>query len=226
METILRDMKNNPDDYLRGHTGSDFEQRIESKLRARRYSKILREDFDGEAGCRAWRQIKREVLEKTNDKPVINTAKFQQNFLVGPYGSQNYPDILLFENQFIIPFELKFSRGGATKPVWNSGLPRPNGIYIFGSTKENEVTFFLGRDVISPEDAKALHDHLNWVQNKTGEYNKTRMAAQPYGFAAYVRKAFEQKKTINKNAVTNFFTNKHKETLERNTIAEVARLSR
>lgn len=71
-----------------------------------------------------------------------------------------------------------------------------------------------------------LHDHLNWVQNKTGEYNKMWMANQPYGFAAYVRKAFEQKKTINKNAVTNFFVNKDKARLEKNVIAEVARLRR
>lgn len=225
MKSVLIDMKNHPDDYLRGHTGSHFEQRIESKLRSRRYTKILKEDFAGEAGRRAWNQIKQKVLEKTTAQPVANTTEFRQNFLMGPYGTQNYPDILPFENQFIIPFELKFSRGGATKPVWNSGLPRPNGIYIFGSAKEGEITFFLGGDVISPEDARALHDHLDQVQNKTEEYNKTRMASQRYGFAAYVRKAFDQKKTINKNAITNFFTNKHKETLERNTIAEVARLS-
>lgn len=43
-----------------------------------------------------------------------------------------------------------------------------------------------------------LHDHLNWVQNKT----------------------------INKNAVTNFFTNEDKARLEKNVIAEVARLRR
>jgi len=225
MESILKHMKSHPDDYLRGHTGSHFEQRIESKLRSRRYTKILQEDFAGEAGRRAWKQTKQKVLEKTTDAPVANTTKFRQSFLMVPYGSQNYPDIILFENQFIVPFELKFSRS-ATKPVWNSGLPRPNGIYIFGSAKENEITFFLGKDVISAEDAKALHDHLNWVQNKTGEYNKTRMATQPYGFAAYVRKAFEQKKTINKNAVTNFFSNEDKSRLERNVIAEIARLSR
>jgi len=166
MESILKPMKSHPDDYLRGHTGSHFEQRIESKPRSRRYTKILREDFAGEAGHRAWRKIKQKVLEKTTDAPVANTAK------------------------------------------------------------ENEITFSLGKDVISAEDAKALHDHLNWVQNKTGEYNKTRMVAQPYRFAAYVQKAFEQKKTINKNAVTNFFSNEDKSRLERNVIAGVARLSR
>jgi len=64
MESILKPMKSHPDDYLRGHTGSHFEQRIESKPRSRRYTKILREDFAGEAGHRAWRKIKQKVLEK------------------------------------------------------------------------------------------------------------------------------------------------------------------
>lgn len=164
MESILKHMKSHPDDYLRGHTGSDFEQRIESKLRSRRYTKILREDFAGEAGRRAWKQIKQNVLEKTTDAPVANTTKFRQNFLMVPYGSQNYPDIILFENQFIVPFELKFSRS-ATKPVWNSGLPRSNGIYIFGSAKENH-------------QQKRRHKFFRQpTQNRVGEKHNRRSGA-------------------------------------------------
>lgn len=47
------------------------------------------------------------------------------------------------------------------------------------------------------------------------------MNVQEYGFAAYIRKAFEQKKTYNPNAGVDFFTNGKRKELEQAVISHL-----
>lgn len=45
------------------------------------------------------------------------------------------------------------------------------------------------------------------------------MEKQPYGFAAYIRKAFEQKREFNPDAILDFFNNENREKLENSVIS-------
>jgi len=73
-----------------------------------------------------------------------------------PSGSQDFPDILVFDfNSRLIPFECKSSTKNY-HPTWNDKQAKPLGFYFF-STKntfknqypDGRSTIFLGKDVIS-----------------------------------------------------------------------------
>lgn len=75
-----------------------------------------------------------------------------------PNGQQNWPDTLLIEGTFGLGIEYKSSKTG--QPVWNSGLPKIRGLYLYhetgNSSPELRTTFFLGCDAISPPEEQLL----------------------------------------------------------------------
>jgi hypothetical protein len=74
-----------------------------------------------------------------------------------PNGKQNWPDLLLAYEHRGLPLECKTVNG--QKIVWNSGLPRRGGVYIFNGTNVAvgaHTTFFLGESMISDEERKIL----------------------------------------------------------------------
>jgi hypothetical protein len=84
----------------------------------------------------------------------------------------------------------------AAKPVWNSHLPRGNGLYIFAS--QNDITFFRGIDVID----KILYKKLVQFFQKEGEikafeeeFNKN-LPKSERGWKVYIRIAYDQSKSL------------------------------
>lgn len=71
-----------------------------------------------------------------------------------PNGSQNWPDIAVINNLVGLPLEIKSSR--TDKIVWNSGLPLPGRIYVFGCYATGQVTYFLGDDILTPQEEQLL----------------------------------------------------------------------
>ena len=110
--------------------------------------------------------------------------------------------------------------------MWNSGAPRPSGIYIFGSYGREDITFFLGGSVLDPELASMMHAQWEKVGATINEFNIQVAKDQEYGFHLYPRKAFDQKKQINPRAVTNFFTNPRRHELEDEVLAHLRRFER
>ena len=59
-----------------------------------------------------------------------------------------------------------------------------------------------------------LHDFFLKMKQQQCDFNKTEMLKQKYGFAVYNRKAFDQRKKHNKDAIINFFNNEDRKQLE------------
>lgn len=212
IDLLFTDLLRNKRIYLAATKGAEFEDRINTRLHGLGYSRLVKSDLDSVA----FAELKKQVLDKATDRDIINPfPEYGKQFLQQPYGSQEFPDFLVFDGSRIVCLEVKFSTSKQNKPVWNSGLPRPNGIYIFGSAGKQDLTFFRGCDVVSVEETKQLHDFFDrGLKAHQTQFNQDRMKNQPYGFAVYIRKAFEQKATFNEAACLDFFGNPKRRELE------------
>ncbi|BBM88519.1 hypothetical protein COTS27_00200 [Spirochaetota bacterium] len=210
IKDLFKDIQDNKENYISQGKGEYFEERISAKLANIGYVKSIKSDIDN--GKDSYKKIKEIVLSEDHEHILKNTFTTKsQHFMVQPFGSQNYPDFLIFDNNRIITIETKFIASKQGKPVWNSGLPRLNGIYLFASRED--VTFFLGKNLLSRTEINELHKFFKGLKEYQSEFNN-KMNAQKYGFAVYIRKAFQQQKKFNKAAITNFFTNPEREKLE------------
>ena len=217
LKDLFSDLRRNKRRYLNSAKGGEFEDRIDAKLYKLGYSRIIKDDIEGDG----FKLLKTQVQNKETNHKIRNPLKkFKKHFLTQPYGSQDYPDFLVLDGSRVISIEVKFSRGRQGRPVWNSGLPRPNGIYIYGAYERSDVTFFVGGDVVSKSDVKKLHDFFDkGLKEYQMRFNEDEMGEQEYGFAAYIRKAFEQTKKYNPDAKIDFFSNENRKALEDSVLA-------
>ena len=202
--------------YLNAERGSDFERRIYTEMdRQVGLSRIQKDQIPKDV----FADIKNRIQPKTLRSSEENTTSFKAHFIFQPYGSQDYPDLLIFYGDRLIAVEIKFSKSQQGKPMWNSGAPRPTGIYVFGAYERADLTFFMGGSVLEPEIAQEMHDEWDKVQDEVRAFNARRTNQQRYGFHLYARKAFDQNKATNPEAITDFFENPYRETLENEVIA-------
>ena len=196
-------------------TGKEFELRFVSLLEANRSLRCFHDDFPPQV----WKSIKVEILKKTNGGAIDNATEKKSHFVLQPYGSQQYPDFLVFEDSKIWAIETKFNKRKASHPFWNSGLPRPNGIYIYACGIRKQITFFVGKDVVRSSEAEQMHRELDKLKTMATNFNKQELTIRPHGFMIEIRKAFSQSKRFNPNAILDFVTNPNREDLEKATIA-------
>ena len=211
---LFTHLQGNRNYYLGATTGAQFEDRIKARLDSIGFNRAIQSDFTSAA----MEQIKNDAGGHFHDEQINNPTNRRRHYLYQPFGSQAYPDFIVFDDNRLVCIEIKFSTGSTRKPVWNSGLPRQHGIYVFGSRGIPDITFFLGRGVLSEEEARKMHrffdDDLRQLQH---EFNAS-MDDQSYGFRVYVRKAFEQSRQSNQDAVLDFFNNPQRDTLEHSVI--------
>lgn len=216
LSNLFVEMRNNKGSYLNSAKGADFEDRINTSLYNLGYSRLIKDELEDDL----FAEMKEEVTDKETEVIISNPfVNYQLHFITQPFGSQQYPDFLILDETQIICIETKFSSGKQTRPVWNSGLPRPNGIYVFGSYGRGDLTFFRGVDVVSLDEAKRLHDFFDkGLRAYQKQFNDDEMNAQEYGFRVYIRKAYEQSKKHNPNAIIDLFKNPKRTNLENSVI--------
>ena len=210
-------MKQQPNYYLKSAKGLDFEDRINEGLNTHGYSRVLRGDIG-----QNFSMIKEKCLRVNDTELLKNTDSHKKHFIKQPCGSQEYPDFWVFGEESIFSIEVKFSQGSQTRPVWNSGLPRPNGIYIFGSYGMRQITFFRGIDVVGTEEVEKLRSFFDDIKERQENFNRSEIKNQKYGFVVYSRAAYEQNKKFNYNAITDYFANPDRKKLEQNVIDYVS----
>lgn len=222
MIDIFEDIIKRKVDYLRAETGEHFEDSFERGLRSGGYSPILKRDISVED----FRVIKEFVVQKQNSN-FFAFKKYPMSFIRGPFGSQNYPDFIIFTGKYIIPVEIKYSKENQTRPIWNSGIPRANGIYIFGSYKRGDITFFLGCDILNGKRRTALIKFFEEMKEKEKSFKKVAKKILPdtekRGFMPYVRRAYDQEK-ISKDTELNYFSHPQRGRLEKNVIIAIRKL--
>lgn len=221
---IFEDTIKHKADYLRAETGEHFEDRFERGLRSDGYSPILKRDISAEY----FSIIKNFIVQKQNSD-FLTFKKYPMSFIRGPFGSQNYPDFIVFTGKYVIPVEIKYSKESQTRPIWNSGIPRANGIYIFGSYKKGDITFFLGGDVLNKKRRTALINFFEGIKAEEKSFKKIAKEKLPdkekRGFMPYVRRAYDQEK-ISKDTELNYFSHPKRWQLEKNVIITIRKLQK
>ncbi|MCR8679639.1 MULTISPECIES: hypothetical protein [Campylobacter] len=210
--------------------GKIFEENFKSYLKRSGFNEMSLTIID-DGLKRFLKEIKPKILSK-NDTQILKNSIYLNNtnrkdyanfFIWQPYGSQNFPDFLVFCQNYIFAIETKFSSKTSNKPMWNSNIPKENSIYVFASYQQRDLTFFLGHDVIEKKEREELlilwqktdEEYNKWTKSFRDKINAGKFSNE-YGFTTYIRKAYEQKNTHNKNAILNFFKNKNRKKLEDN----------
>ncbi|WP_020004409.1 hypothetical protein [Brachyspira innocens] len=229
LSDIFIDIQKNKKEWLKSKEGNEFEDRFEASLKRYGFNRRIASDKEIKDILLS---LKNDVLDKSSDKIIDNIYalkdKSMENcFICQPYGSQNFPDFLIFTDKKIIAVEIKYSSGKSSNPMWNSNLPKANAIYIFGSYGRGDVTFFIGADVLPMnerielieffEEIKKLEDDFKIKMKKESKNN---LFAYKFdrGFNVYVRRAYEQNKTINDNAKIDYFLHEDRIKCENNVI--------
>ena len=220
-------MRKNKKEWLKAETGIQFEDIFQHKLRSNGYYRLMNVPEHGN-----FTHLKECVLDKLGTSLLflsdfgMKDININDSYLIQPYGSQEYPDFLVFTNNHILPIELKYSKKSATKPMWNGNLPKHNGIYVLASNGKKDVTFFTGNDVLEHEERKELvkfwenkrqesDEHTSYLKDKTesGDYKFSR------GFNIYIRETYSQSASINSEAQLNYFTANDREEIEDSVIS-------
>lgn len=220
LNQLFQSLRKDKSRYLNARKGSEFEDRIISYLKLTLgLSRILKGDFLPQD----WKLIKEHISNKFASNFIdVPNAKLKRTFIYQPYGSQQFPDFIVFTDKKVVPLEVKFSTKSQSKPIWNSNVPRANAFYIFGSYGLQDLTFFCGDDIIAPKYRESLYgffDDIRASQDKI-RVDMPALDLTNRGFTPYIRAAFDQRK--HKPTVeTNFFTHPDRKKVEDRAIKKV-----
>jgi hypothetical protein len=193
LKEIFLSIQKNKDDWLGIRQGKHLEDRLEEELRKNGFIPLRLKLVDKGQ----WQALKKEILQKGHNELIKNNflTSTYNTYFRSPYGSQNFPDFLVFTSKFIIPIELKASKRTGSKPMWNSNLPKANCIYIFASFGKDDITFFRGIDVIEEKLSNQLWNFFIEVKKTEKKFIQD-LAQSERGWKPYIRVAFEQAKSL------------------------------
>lgn len=227
LNKLFEELRNNKKKFMNSSDGKQFENRIMVCLESVHFNPIYKDMFDTKELKEEYAKIKKMIINKKSDAFVTNTVKdkFKNKYIYQPYGSQNFPDFLIFTEEHIVALEIKYATKMAKCPMWNSNLPKANAFYIFGSYNLGDIMFFYGNDILPQEERIMLLNFFDDIKKAEDEfkskvkelYNKEKIKNDK-GFMVYVRKAYSQGKQINKFAETDYFNFTNRKELEDNVI--------
>ena len=194
LKEIFISIQKNKDDWLGIRQGKHLEDRLEEELRRNNFIPLRLKLIENK---NQWQALKKEILQKGNNELIKNnfSTSTHNTYFRSPYGSQNFPDFLVFTSKFIVPIELKASKRTGSKPMWNSNLPKANCIYIFASFGKQDITFFRGIDVIEEKLSSQLWNFFIEVKKAEKKFIQS-LAPSERGWKPYIRVAFEQVKSL------------------------------
>lgn len=145
--------------------------------------------------------IRCDVHDKTKSVLLRNSLYDKDNiykdfFLVEPYGTQNYPDIMAFTRKHIIMVESKFSGNSGTKPMWNSNVPKKDSFYVFGSRGRQDLAVFTGDSILSPGVRERLveitDESIGFTNDNVDRFKRDYLEGNDFNFTVYPRMAYAQ----------------------------------
>ncbi len=215
LKNIFKEIKNDSKYFSQSNNGEEFENKFRNILKAEGYSEIVQksktnsaineiskiESEDEKIIKTEFKNIKDKILEKNSIEIIRNPFKnIKDSFIFQPYGSQNFPDFIILTERYILPIEIKYSTNikkqmnlNSFKPMWNSNLPKPNALYVYGIAGE-KTTFFMGNDILEFDTREVLLDFFDNLDQKQTELNKKlQNLKNNFGIYPYVRKAYQHK---------------------------------
>lgn len=129
------------------------------------------------------------------------------SFLSQPCGTHHSPDFIVKMNGKLYFIECKSVKGGT--PMYNSGVPKPEYIYVLCSKKHDETTAYWGRDVLEREHEKAIHQHIAEARRRDQDFNER--FANDHGISYYTRPMIQHKGS---KEIQDYFLNPQRKDLE------------
>lgn len=225
---VFEDIIKNKNEWLKSRTGKQFESNFELALKNNGFTNIQKNNLNVK---NIISKIKEEILNKTSSefiylKDIDNVPKgVLESFVRNPYGSQNFPDFLVFTKDKIVPIEIKYSEKNSQKPVWNGNLPKYNAIYLFGVYNRKDITFFLGKDVLPMDEREEMvkfYDDIRRIAEDFQAGLREKYGSKKFkfdrGFDIYIRETYQQDRIVNPNAILNYFNHPDRKTVEQNVI--------
>jgi hypothetical protein len=166
-------------------SGVDFEESVYSLLNSLFKKSNRLEDYP--------------FLIKNKDKIVsgysfqeeLNISDEQNNtFISQPFGSQSFPDIIVFCEKKMFIIELKKVETGKYISMWNGSLPKKNVIYIMYRKNDLKKTFFLGQELINESQYNLIIEFTE-RQRKETEAAKSQLLSEK-NFFPWFRQAFHR----------------------------------
>jgi len=190
LNKVFSELQVNKSNFLNCKTGDDFEQRIITSLKANGFNHMVKGtnseiDFFIE-------KIKLSVLDKLSMIYIKNTTSIKDAFFSQPYGSQEFPDFLVFTEFNVLLIDVKYSNEKQDRPMWNGNLPKNNAFYIFASRKyknSGDITFFQGKDILSQEHREILVSYWDQIRAYSIKLKKNFPICN---FDTYTRETYNQ----------------------------------
>jgi hypothetical protein len=156
-------------------------------------------------------------------KPHLSEQMPVGTFIEQPFGTNDAPDFFIkVSDSFILPLEAKSCRGYT--PMWNSGIPKPDYIYVFCSEKADATTIIKGSSIITSEQSRLIQEHIERHRQDDEELNEKlfNLDAKHRGITYYTRPMIQQHGTSD---YTNYFKHKNRETDEKEVIEWIRKKS-
>ncbi|GAA8173876.1 hypothetical protein HpBT135_05730 [Helicobacter pylori] len=119
LEKVFQEITNKRKFFASSSTGEQFENNFRNELK-KHFSEINGDLIEGLSHIEekpnkeiktTFNQLKKQVLEKNHPDTLKNPfSKLTSHFLYQPFGSQNYPDFLVFIFDDVVGIEIKFSK--------------------------------------------------------------------------------------------------------------------
>jgi hypothetical protein len=138
-------------------------------------------------------------------------------FMSQPCGTHNSPDFIVKTNNKLFFLECKSASKGTTAPMYNSGIPKEEYIYVFCAEKYNKTTIFMGRDVLPSKEEQLIQRHIAEAR-KRDEILNALLENNHHGISYYTRPMICHKGGHGK---TNYFTHNKRQPLERSVLEGV-----
>ena len=144
---------------------------------------------------------------KGEDNPLPDNCYISQ-----PCGTHNSPDFIVKKGGKLYFLECKSVKGGT--PMYNSGIPKDNYIYILSSKSHDGTTIYLGQDVLPAEEAKLILEHVKRAR-KQDELLNALLHSNGHGISYYTRPMIQHKGS---KIIKDYFLNSSRAELERNVL--------
>lgn len=178
VSTVLQEIFDDPTNFFNQRSSEIGEHRISGYL----IKKLTEEGYKriGEVKTSVWsskveecskniptfKEIQTSILDSVNEKPIKNTTKLKNCFIYQPFGSQKYPDFIIFMDKYILPLEIKtISNDKVMSPKFNDRPPMLSGVYLSIHYGLKKIMIFKGSEYSS----KKSHEYRDMMINKFQE---------------------------------------------------------
>jgi len=129
-------------------------------------------------------------------------------YISQPCGTHNSPDFIVKSGGKVYFLECKSAKGGT--PMFNSGVPKSEYLYVFCSEKHNSTTMFWGGDVLSAKEVRLIEERIR-QSRKDDEILNRKLGRNLYGLTYYTRPMIQHK---GGRLINDYFLNPERKRIE------------